>query len=134
MDTYNFVHLLRSNQYISNQYILDQNPRLSSYTIGVMYSDYISLLLVCGNFSLTSRTGGCWNLLESAPARITLIDSSRKLAPILFNISNSKLVIWICNHPRIDVNSKSRLYYVLTLDHTGLCPNQYTNYILGTYS
>ena len=41
MDTYVFGYLLRSDQYVSNQYILDRNPRLSSYTIGVTYSDYI---------------------------------------------------------------------------------------------
>ena len=40
-------------QYVSNMYILDRNTRLSSYMIGVTYSDYISLLLVCGDFPLT---------------------------------------------------------------------------------
>ena len=34
---------------------------LSSYTIGVTYSDYISLLLVCGDCPLTSKRGVCWN-------------------------------------------------------------------------
>ena len=74
VDTYAFVYLLRSNQYVSNQYIMDRNPRLSSYTFSVTYSDYIYLLLVCGDFPLTLKTGGCWNMLESTTARIPLID------------------------------------------------------------
>ena len=36
VDTYVFGYLLRSDKYVSNQYILDQNPRLSSYTIDVV--------------------------------------------------------------------------------------------------
>ena len=63
MDTYVFGYLLRSDQYVSNQYILDRNPRLSSYTIGVTYSDYISFLLVCGDCPFTSKRGVCWNLI-----------------------------------------------------------------------
>ena len=62
VDTYAFVYLLRSNKYVSNQYIMDWNPRLSSYTIVVPYSDYISLLLVCGDCPLTSKRGVCCNL------------------------------------------------------------------------
>ena len=107
-------YLLRSNQYVSNQYIMDQNPSLSSYTIGVTYSDYISLLLVCGDFPLTLKTGGCWNLLESTPARIPLIKSSHKWTQMLFIISNYKLGIWIFSQPRIDLNSQSNFYDVLT--------------------
>ena len=57
---------LHSDQYVSNQYILDRNPRLSSYTIGVTYTDYISLLLVCGDFPLTSKRGVCWNLIPDS--------------------------------------------------------------------
>ena len=94
-----------TDQYISNLCILDQNPRLSSYTIGVTYSEYISLLLVCGDFPLTLKTGGCWNLLESTPATIPLIKSSH----------NSKLGIWLCSQPRIDLSSQSKFYDVLTI-------------------
>ena len=65
-------------QYVSNLYILDQNPRLSSYMIGVTYSDYIPLLLICGDCPLTSKMGGCSNMLESTPSMIPLIKSSHK--------------------------------------------------------
>ena len=61
-----------------------------------------------GNCPLNSKTGGCWNLLESTPARIPLINSSHKWTRILFIISNSKLEIWLCSQPRIDLNSKSK--------------------------
>ena len=114
VDMHAFVYLLRSNQYVSNQYILDQNTRLSSYTIGVTYSDYISLLLVCGDCPLTSKTGGCWNLLESTQARIPLIKSSHKWTRMLFIISNSKLGIWLCSQPIVDLNSQSNFYDFLT--------------------
>ena len=114
MDTYDFVYLLRSNQYVSNQYILDQNQRLSSYTIDVTYSDYISLLLVCGDCTLTEKRGVCWNMLESTPARITLIKWSHKWTRMLLIISNSKLGIWLCSQPRIYLNSQPNFYYVLT--------------------
>ena len=103
-----------TDQYASNLYILDRNPRLSSYTIGVAYSDYIFLLLVCGNCPLASKTGGCWTLLESNPATIPLIKSSYKWTRILFIISNSKLGIWLCSQPRIDINSQSNFYDALT--------------------
>ena len=126
--------LLRSNPYISNLYILDQNPRLSSHIIGVKSSDYISLILICGDLPLTLKTGEFWNLLESTPSRIPLIEPSIELTWILLIISNSKLGIWIRSQPIIDVNSQSNLYDVLTLDHTRLYTPQYTNYILGTYS
>ena len=66
MDTYVFGYLLRSDKYVSNQYILDRNLRLSSYIIGVMYLDYISLLLVCGDCPLTSKRGVCWNLIPDS--------------------------------------------------------------------
>ena len=84
-----FVYLLHSNKYVSNQFILDRNPRLSSYTIGVTQLDYISLLLVFGNFTLNSKRGVCWNLLKATPARIPLIKPSHKWTQILFIISNS---------------------------------------------
>ena len=128
VDTYVFGYLLRSDQYVSNQYILDRNLRLSSYTIGVTYSDYISLLLVCGNCPLTSKKGVCRNLLESTPAMIPLIKSSHKLTQILFIISNSKLGIWLCSQPRIDLNSQSKFYYVPTR------PYKYLSNTLSTLS
>ena len=46
--------------------------------------------------------------------RIPLIKSSHKLTRILFIISNSKLGIWLCSQPRIDLNSQSNFYDVLT--------------------
>ena len=128
MDMYDFVYLLRSNKYVSNKYILDRNPRLSSYTIHVTHSDYISLLLVCGDFPLTSKTGGCWNLLESTPARISLIKSSHKWTQMLFIISNSKLEIWLCSQPRIDLNSQSKFYDVLTRPYKYLSNKLSTHY------
>ena len=121
-----FVHLLLSNQYVSNLYILDRNPRLSSHTIGVTYLDYISLLLVCVDCPLTLKTVACRNILESTPAKIPLIKLSHKWNKILFIMSNSKLGIWICSQPRKDLNSQSRFYDVLTIYHTRLCPTQYT--------
>ena len=72
-----FVYLLCSNQHVSNQYILDRNTRLSSYTIGVTYSDYISLLLVCGDCPLTSKRGVCWNLIPDSLDQVeSQIDSN----------------------------------------------------------
>ena len=94
--------------------IVDRNPRLSSYTIGVTYSDYISLLLVCGDCPLALKTGGCWNLLEPISDRIPLIKLSHKWTRMLFIISNPKLRIWLCNQPRIYLNSQSNFYDVLT--------------------
>ena len=114
MDTYAFAYLLRSNKYVSNQYILDRNPKLSYYKIGMTYLDYIYFLLVCGDYPLNSERGVCWNLLESTPARIPLIKSSHKWTRMLFIISNSKLGIWLCSQPRIDLNSQSKCYDVLT--------------------
>ena len=77
VDTYVFGSLLRSDQYVSNQYILDQNPRLSSYTIGLTYSDYISLLLVCGDCPLTSKRGVFWNLIPDSLDQVkSQIDSN----------------------------------------------------------
>ena len=93
---------------------MDQNSMLSSYTIGVTYSDYILLIIVFGDFPITSKTGGCWNLLESNPARIPLIKLSHKLTRILFIILNSKLGIWLCSQHRIYLNSKSNFCDVLT--------------------
>ena len=60
-------------------------------------------------------------MLESTPARIPLTNSSHKWTRILFIILNYKLVIWICNQSRIDINSQTNLYDVITLDHTRLC-------------
>ena len=77
VDTYVVGSLLRSDQYVSNQYILDRNPRLSSYTIGVTCSVYILLLLVCGGCPLTSKRGVCWNLiLESLDQVESQMDSN----------------------------------------------------------
>ena len=98
LNTYAFVYLLCSDQYVSNNYILDQNPRLSSYTIGVTYSYYISLLIVWGNCPLTSKRRVCWNLLESTPARIPLTKLSHKWTRMIFIISNPKLGICLCSH------------------------------------
>ena len=93
---------------------MDRNPRLSSYTVGVKHSDYILLLLVCGDCPLTLKAGGCWNLLGSTTSRIPLIKSSHKWTRMLFIISNPKIGIWLCIQPRIDLNSQSNFYYVLT--------------------
>ena len=123
VDTYAFVYLLRTNQYVSNQYILDLNPRLSSYTIGVTYLDYISLLLVCGDCSLTLKGGVCWNLLESTPDSTPLIKWSHKWNEMLFIISNIKLGIWLCSQPIIDINSQSNFYDVLTRPYKYLVQN-----------
>ena len=94
---------------------MDQNPRLSPHTIGVKYLDYISPIIVCGNFPLALKIGKCFNLSESTPYKILLIELSQKSTQILFIISNYKLVIWICSQSRIDVNSQSNLYDILTL-------------------
>ena len=56
----------------------------------------------------------CWNMLESTTARIPLIKSSHKWTRMLFIISNPKLGIWLCSQPRIDLNSQSNFYDVLT--------------------
>ena len=114
MDTYGFVYLLRSNQYVSNQYIMDRNPRLLSYTFSVTYSDYIYLLLVCGDCPITLKTGGCWNMLESTTARIPLIKFVHKWNRMLFNISDSKLGIWICSQPIIHLITQPNFYDALT--------------------
>ena len=77
VDTYVFGYLLRTDLYVSNQYILDRNPRLLSYMIGVTYSDYISLLLVCSDFPLTSKRGVCWNLIPDSLDQVeSQIDSN----------------------------------------------------------
>ena len=56
----------------------------------------------------------CWNLLESTPDMIPLIKFSHKWTQMLFIISNYTLGIWICSQPRIDLNSQSNFYDVLT--------------------
>ena len=89
--------------------------------ICVTYLDYVSPLLVCGYCSLTSKTGGFWNLLESSQSRIPLIELSHKWTQIIFIILNSKLGIEIWIQPKKDVNSESNFYDVITLDHTRLC-------------
>ena len=99
-----------SSPYISNLYILDQKSRLPYQKICIAYVDCISNLLVCGNFSLTSRTGRCWNLLESYPYRIPLTGLSHKWNRILFIIYNTKIGIWLCIQPTIYVNSQYNLY------------------------
>ena len=43
-----------------------------------------------------------------------MIKSSHKWTRMLFNILNSKLGIWLCSQPRIDLNSQSNFYDVLT--------------------
>ena len=60
--------------------------------------------------------------------RIPLIKSSHKLTRILFIISNSKLGIWLCSQPRIDLNSQSNFYDVLTR------PYKYLSNTLSTLS
>ena len=70
----------------------------------------------------------CCNLLELSPVRIHLIDLSHKWNQILFIISNSKLGIWLCSQPRIDLNSQSNFYYVLTR------PYKYLSNTLSTLS
>ena len=84
--------LLRANSCISNMYILDHYPRLLYQTIGVTYPDYVYPILISGDFPITSKTGECWNLLESSPSIIPLIGLSHKWTQILFIISN--LQIW----------------------------------------
>ena len=96
-------------------------------TLDMTYSDYISLLLVCGDCPPTSKTGGCWNMLESTLARITLIKSSQKCTRMLFIISNSKLGIWICSQPRIDLNPKSNFNDVLTIPYKYLVQHTIQN-------
>ena len=78
------------------------------------YSNYISLILVCGDCPVTSKREVCWNLLESTPVRIPLIRSSHKWTQMPFIISNSKHGIRIYSQPRIDLNSQSNFYDVLT--------------------
>ena len=43
-----------------------------------------------------------------------MIKSSHKWTRMLCIILNSKLGIWLCSQPRIDINSKSKFYDVLT--------------------
>ena len=80
----------------------------------------------------------CWNMLESTPARIPLIKSSHKWTRILFIISNYKLGIWICSQPRIDINSQSNFYDVLTRPYKYLSNTLYkttcTEFILHLVS
>ena len=79
---------------------------------------------------IITKFSWCWNILVSYPSRISLIWSSHKWTRILFIISNSKLGIWICSHPIIDVNSQYNLYSFLTLYHTRLClTNIQTTYL-----
>ena len=74
-----------------------------------------------------------WNLLESSPVRILLIELSYKWTRLIFIVSNSKLRFRNFSQPIIDANSQSNLYDVLTLDHTRLCPIKSTNYIIVTH-
>ena len=134
MDTYSFVYLLCTNQYVSNKYIMERTPRLSSYTIGMTNSDYISFYLVCVDYPLTSKRGVCWNLLGSTTSRIPLIKSSHKWTRMLFIISNSKLGIRLCSQPRIDLNSQSNFYDVLTRPYIYLSNFLPTIYTRTTYT
>ena len=77
----------------------------------------VFLLIICGNFTLTLKTGGCWNLFESSTASIPLIEWNQKWTWIIFIISNYKLRIWIFSQPSIYLNSQSYFYNVLTLEH-----------------
>ena len=80
-------------------------------------------LLVCKFFPITSKRGGCSNVLESSPTRIPLIESSHKWTRILFILSNSEFGIWIFSQNTIEINSQSNLYAILTLDRTILFLN-----------
>ena len=60
--------------------------------------------------------------------QIPLIKSSHKWNRMLFIISNSKLGIWLCSQPRIDLNSQSKFYDVLTR------PYKYLSNTLSTLS
>ena len=40
--------------------------------------------------------------------------------------SHSKLGIWLCRQARIDLNSQSKFYDFITLDHKSTCPTQST--------
>ena len=124
--------LLRFKWCISNLYILDQHSRLPYHTICVTHLGYISLSSRMWLFSLTLKTRGCWNMLESSLDRIPLIGLSQILARILFIISNSKLGIWICSQSTIYLNSQSNFYDVLTLYHTILFPE--TNILLSPFN
>ena len=82
---------------------------------------YLHFLLY-GNYPLSSKTGGYWNLLESSPDRTSLIKSSHQWNQIQFIISNLNIGIWIYSQPRIYGNSKYNVYGVLTIYHTGISP------------
>ena len=53
-------------------------------------------------------------MLESTSARIPLIKPSHKWTRMLFIISNSKLGIWLCSQPRIDLKLQYNFYDILT--------------------
>ena len=112
---YNFCFLLHSNTFTSNMYILDQNSKLPPHTVSVAYLYYIFLLLICGYCTLTLKTGGLWNLLESYPDRTQYVESSHKWTQIIFNIYYSKLGIWIFSQPTIYVKSQYKFYDVLLI-------------------
>ena len=96
-------------------YIQDQNTRLSPHMIGVMYLDYILLLLLCDNCSLHLNMVGFKNMLLLTISMITLIKFIQKWTGILYIISNSKLGIGLCSRPIVDVTVQSNLYDVLSL-------------------
>ena len=118
-------------------YILDLNSKLPSHTICVTYFYSIYLIIVCVNCPLTSKTGGCWNLLESSPDRIPFIELSQKWARILFIILNSKLghihLQPAYNRCKLTIQivlcSNSRPYNTLSWNSYTLNSSQYTNYI-----
>ena len=65
-------------------------------------------------------------MLESTPARVSLIKLGHKWTQILFIILNYTIGIWLCSQPRIYLNSQSKFYDVLTLEHTTTFPTQST--------
>ena len=73
-------------------------------------------------------------MLESTPASIPLIKSSHKWTQMLYIISNSKLWIWLCSQPRIDLNSQYKFYDVLTRPYKYLSNNLSTIYKRTTFT
>ena len=81
--------------------------------------------------------------IKSTQARIPFPAQYRTKFEILLGevfqyTSDSKLGIWICSQARIDLNSQSKFYDVLTLYHTSTCTAQstkkYTELILHLVS
>ena len=94
--------LLCSNPYISNLYILDQNPRLLSHTIGVTYSDYILLLLICEYFRLLQireDVGICCNKIHAG-------------FPWLSRVTNELEYYLLFQIPNLEPGFAACLYYI----------------------